>query len=116
MPNAYRHTCLPIVCKTSLASIRFCYGGYRYALPAPPARSGAQVLDVKLPFSEVSVINDSMAYLLRALKVDSLQVHLATDAGVGEIAASVKVDVSGAYPASPVFGFVTAAVETAATQ
>eukprot|EP00198_Chlamydomonas_reinhardtii_P012233 XP_001701570.1 predicted protein [Chlamydomonas reinhardtii] len=73
-----------------------------------------------------------MAYLLRSLKIDKievpqafaaaaaacrllpLQVHLATDAGVPELAASVKADLNGAYPASPVFGFVTAAAAAAA--
>ncbi|EFJ52544.1 hypothetical protein VOLCADRAFT_103034 [Volvox carteri f. nagariensis] len=78
--------------------------------------AGPQVLDVKLPFSEVSIINDSMAYLLRSLKLDALHVHLVTDAGVSEIAAGVKADVKGAYPASPVFGFVTAAADEAAAQ
>lgn len=65
---------------------------------------------MKLPFSETAIINDSSAYLLRSLKLDELHVHLVTDAGVSELAASVKADISGAYPAAPVFGFVTAAV------
>ncbi|KAG2427994.1 hypothetical protein HXX76_011980 [Chlamydomonas incerta] len=75
--------------------------------------AGPQVLDVKLPFSEVAIINESMAYLLRSLKLDKVEVHLATDAGVPELAAGVKADLNGAYPASPVFGFVTAAAAPA---
>lgn len=69
---------------------------------------------MKLPFSEVAVINDSMAYLLRSLKLEALHVHLVSDPGVAEVAAGVRADVTNAYPGSPVFGFVTAAA--AATQ
>ncbi|GIL94940.1 hypothetical protein Vretimale_1053 [Volvox reticuliferus] len=78
------------------------------------AAAGPQVLDVKLPFSEVAIINDSMAYLLRSLKLDALHVQLVTDPGVNEVASGVKADITGAYPASPVFGFVTTAADGAA--
>ncbi|GFR47083.1 hypothetical protein Agub_g8770 [Astrephomene gubernaculifera] len=77
------------------------------------AAAGAQVLDVKLPFSEVDIVQQSLPYLLRALKLEALQVHLVTDPGVGELAASVRADPAGAYPGSPVFGFVMEAAPAA---
>ncbi|KAG2497803.1 hypothetical protein HYH03_004074 [Edaphochlamys debaryana] len=75
--------------------------------------SGPQVLDVKLPFSEVAIITEAKPYLLRSLRVDDLKVQLASDAGAAEAAAAAKVDPSTAYPGAPVFGFVTAAAAAA---
>ncbi len=42
---------------------------------SPPLIHPPQVLDVKLPFSEAQVITDSMAYLLRSLRVDDIKVR-----------------------------------------
>ena len=39
---------------------------------------------MKLPFSEVAVINESMAYLLRSLKIDKIEVRGAAWGRVGE--------------------------------
>jgi len=61
------------------------------------------VLDVKLPFDEQQLLRDNTPYLLRALNIDSLAIHSTA------AAAAAGVDVSAAYPATPVVAFKAAA-------
>jgi hypothetical protein len=50
-----------------------------------------QLLDAKLPFDEAQLLRDNVEYLLRALNLDAVEVHLAE----GEYAAK-------ALPGSPI--------------
>jgi hypothetical protein len=58
------------------------------------------VLDVKLPFDERALLLENRGYLLRALKLEELQVLSSDDTGAA--AASKGVDASKAYPGAPV--------------
>ena len=71
-----------------------------------------QVLYVKLPFDERQLILDNLVYLKRSLKLDSLAVALVTDEAAVKGAAHA-VDVSHAYPGSPVTSFTLAAAASA---
>lgn len=68
---------------------------------------GKQVLDVKLPFDEAQLLSDNSSYLLRSLKIDSLSVYKSTDLEVKALAEKDRVDISGAFPGTPVFNFKT---------
>jgi len=65
---------------------------------------GRQALDVKLPFDECQLLLDNQAYLMRALRLEVLDVALASD--VAAVAAlTFPVDVTTAYPGAPVTSF-----------
>lgn len=74
-------------------------------MPAPtPAThhtttAAPQVLDVKLPFDEAALLAENIAYLLRTLKLEALEVRSASDAAAAE---GKAVDLSQAYPGAPV--------------
>lgn len=60
-----------------------------------------QVLDIKLPFDELMVITDMLPYIKRSLRLDSMSVHLVTDADA--VAASpTPLSIAAASPGTPV--------------
>ena len=65
---------------------------------------------MKLPFDERQLILDNLPYLKRALKIESLAVHLSTDEDAVKKAAT-PVDTSSIYPGSPFTSFTTAAAD-----
>jgi hypothetical protein len=67
-------------------------------------------LDVKLPFDEKQLILDNLPYLKRALKLDSLAVHLSTDEEAVKKAAH-PIDMSAIYPGNPFPSFTAVAVD-----
>lgn len=70
-------------------------------------KGGAQVLDVKLPFDERQLLLDNLAYLKRALKLDSINIALVSDEAAVKGAAH-PVDPTQAYPGSPLTSFTLA--------
>ena len=62
---------------------------------------------MKLPFDEKQLILDNLPYLKRALKIESLAVHLSTDEDAVK-GAALPVDVSLIYPGNPSTSFTTA--------
>jgi len=68
-------------------------------------KAGRQVLDVKLPFDEAALLRDNLPYLRRTLKLDSLAVHLTSDAQA-VAKAPIPVDPATAYPAAPITAFL----------
>jgi len=69
-------------------------------------KGGLQVLDVRLPFDELALLNNYMSYLKRALNLESLEVHLTTDTEALQ-KASIPINVANVYPATPAVAFRT---------
>ncbi|KAK9806349.1 hypothetical protein WJX72_010942 [[Myrmecia] bisecta] len=67
---------------------------------------GEQVLDVKLPFNELELLRENREYLLRALKLEGLEVHSASEAG--PTASAEEADrIRSALPGTPYSRFTS---------